>query len=455
MSSVFSFYIAGSSVQAVAVSTSNGSFTTLETFSFPESELEQFLAGCRGKNFVVCCNPAVFHQHTLHLPPAAQNHYDALVRSELRKIHPEIGSFTTFHHIVGQATIDAKVYNKVATFSYTDDSLSGFLDAFSRQGKEVSHLYAAPFPIFRLGASAPPDEASAARLLIASLPGEKLLLLGENNQLQFIRRIPSPGAALLPEDLPQIRMTLDYCSQSLRVTATEAVLLNQPSTPGEPLPPLTVPLRRGTPELPARLADQLGGYLAPLAAALHYFHSPGAGDILPAQYRSLSRSRKLLAKATGVLCALALLAAGYALVETLAIAELKPGIARIRGELSGAGEALASYQRLDREVTTMQQRLALVRSYHAAQGLASLTALKNPEYSVKAIATQNLPEAMKVRIGGEIAAAGFGETQAIFERIIKQVGALPGYAVTASRLDMKLKTFDIEARCTGAGRQAR
>lgn len=423
--------------------------------TFPESELEQYLAGCRGREFIICCNPSLFHQHMLHLPPAALRHYQALVASEIAKLHPEPGPFTSWHRVTGQAIIDGKVFNKVATFSYPTPAFSSLLEAFSRQGREVRHLYPAPYPIFRLAASTSPAEPERARLYLAPLPGEKLLLVAENGELQFVRKIPSEQPALSPEDVPKIRMTLDYCAQSLRVNATEAVLLRTPRDAEPPPPPLALPLRQQAPRVLAQLPDELRGYLAPLAAALHYFQAPKLGDILPPEYRALARKRKLLSRGGRTLTALALLAAGCALMQFLIIGELKPELARVRAQLGSAQRELAHYRTLDQEVRTLKRRVTPAHSYNPALVLASLSRLSSRDFAVKAIAAQNEPSAMKVRIDGAIDATGYGAAQSTFEGIVRQVGALPGFTVTSSRMDMTLKTFDLEARYSEADPGAR
>ena len=102
MSTVYSLYFDGVQVQAVQACHSRGALTIVDACTFPEDDLGAFLEKCTGKNNIVCYNPSIFYQDILSLPPAAKGHYAALVRSEIRNIHPELTSFTSFFSIIGQ-----------------------------------------------------------------------------------------------------------------------------------------------------------------------------------------------------------------------------------------------------------------------------------------------------------------------------------------------------------------
>ncbi len=447
MSNVFSFYFDGSIVQALKACISSNSVTIKDALTFPLDGLDDYLSGCGEKTFIICCNPLLFHQDIVYLPPAASSHYDKLVRTEVQKIHPELTSFTSFHRTVGQATIDSKVHNKIAAFSYTDDTLSSFISVFNLYNKVISHIYAAPYSIFRLAASTCVTDPAQARIFTAALPGEKLLLVSENKELEFIRKIPSPDATLLPADTQNINMTVDYCFQSFRVKPLEVVTLNQPETSEELSQLLTVPIRSAlSPVLASVPRHVVQDYLAPLAAALHYFESPHVGDILPSDYVSFSRNKKVLSTASKLMIALALLLAGFTLTEWLIISDLKPGIGILRSHLSNSGEEVATYRKLDEEVKFLNQRLKFIQKHNPATALASLTLPSSDEYSIKSILIQDVAGSLGVQIQGDISASGLSDTQIIFERIVGQIGKIPGYTVKSSTLDIKQKTFIMQAR---------
>lgn len=458
MNNVLSFYLDGTIVQAVKTGISDGVVTVSDSRTFPHHELDGYLATCREKACILCCNPSLFHQDIVYLPPAAGRFYDNLVRSEVMKNHPDLTSFTLFYRTVGEATIDGALHNKIAAFSYADDSLSDFISLFSRRGKVISRLYAAPYPIFSLAVSACADDPARPRIFIASLPGEKLILLSENSDLEFIRKIPSEEGALLPADVQNINMTVDYCFQSLRVRPAEAVLLNSPQQGTEASTALALPHRSVLPPALAGIAhDCVRDYLAPLAAALHYVESPADCDILPADYVAFTRNGKILAAATMVLVGLAMILAALALSERMALSDLKSGIAVLRSQIGKAGEELAAYKKVDEETRTLGQPIEYLNrintSVNPGAALASLTLSGAKEYTIKGISLQKGEGFIGVRFEGEIVSSGYGETQAIYEGLMKQVGSIQGYSVTSGTIDIKQKTFSIEARYSGAGRQ--
>ena len=456
MRNVFSFYFDGTIFQAVHACISGGALSIKNARTYPYAALDDYLSGCRGKNFVVCCNPALFHNDILFLPPAVSKHYDKLVRTEVEKNHPELASFTSFHSSVGLSSIENKTFNKIAAFSYDDAPLSQLLAAFTRHGKSVSRSYAAPDSIFRLLASTLPADADQPRLYIASVPGEKLLLVGGARGLEFVRKIPSSDPALLPSDIQSINMTLDYCLQSLRLKPVQAVLLDQSETPDDGLGFLSVPLSRARPAaLASASREMVSDYLAPLAAALHFLEAPERGDLRPADYASFSRSKRILAASSLAIGAAALVLAVRSVTEMTVISDLKSDIARQRTALSGSGQELAKYLRLDAQMKSLSEPLENLRkqrsSLQKAAALASLSLPATPQYRFTGISIQDGAGALEVRIEGDIGSTGYGEVQATFEGIVGQLGKIPGYAISSSHLDVTRKSFAIKARYRGTG----
>jgi hypothetical protein len=449
MTSISSLYFDGAIVQIVNACISSSTVTIKEAHTFPLDELDDYLSHCREKRFIICANPVSFHQDIIYLPPAAGRQYDKLVRAEAQKLHPELTSFSTFHTAVGQATIDSKVFNKIAVFSYADGFISGLLSTFNKHGKVVSQVYAAPYSIFKLIASSCLNDANRSRIFIASLPGEKLLLVGENGELEFIRKIPSSDAKLLPIDLQNINMTLDYCFQTLRVKPVEAVMLEQSETFDEQSAPLSVPLRSALPAVLASVPhDIIADYIAPLAAAIHYIETPRVCNLLPSDYAAFITHKKLLTAAAMLMFVLTLFLGGYLVTETMIISELKSKIGRLRIELSGSGSEIAAFKKLDAEVNLLKQPLDFsnkhISSLNPAKALAALILPVSKEYVIKGITIQSGGGSLPVRIEGAINVSGYSNTQAAFERLVTHVAKLPGYAVSSSSVDIKQKTFGIQ-----------
>ena len=455
MRKVFSFYFDGTIVQAVQASISDATLTVQSVHTCHHHELDDYLSGLREKNFIISYNPVSFHQDVMLFPPAASKQYDKLVHSEVRKLHPELSSFSSFFATVGQTTLDTRLFNKIAAFSYDDIPLAELLAAFSRHGHAVQHIYAAPHSIFRLIDSISPEDDEQARLLVASLPGEKVLLLAEKKQLEFVRKLHSSGDALQPADVRGINMTLDYCFQSFRVKPVETVLLDQ-SQETQGVPALSAPFRAvASAALASIPARQAGEYLAPLAAALHYFDAPALGDLLPANYLSASRNKKILRTATRGMTALALALAAFTLTQWRPIARLKTQVALSRSHLGDPATEVAAFKKLDSQLKGLGLPSEIARkqsrSPHPAEALASLKLSGSKEYVVKSLTVHEEADFSAVQIEGEINGEGFGNLQAAFERMVEQLAAIPGYAILSRALDIEHKTFTVKARYGGIG----
>jgi hypothetical protein len=460
MSNVLSFYLDGTVVQAVRANISKDSVSIKDVRTFPHDELENYLSGCREKACILCCNPSAFHQDIVYLPPAAGKFYDSLVRAEVQKQHSDLTSFTLFYRTIGEATIDGAPHNKIAAFSYADDSLSGFMSIFSQSGKVITNLYAAPYPIFRLAVSACTADSNHARIFVAALPGEKLILLSEKEEFEFIRTIPSQETALLPADIQNVNMTIDYCFQSLRVRSTEAIILNPAPKSEEHAPSLTIPFKSVYPLSLAGVPDQVAQeYLAPLAAALHHCKSPGECDILPSDYVSFKQNKRILAIGTMILIMFVLLLGGLVMRERMIVSDITSRISALRAHLSSAGAEIAIYRKLDEETKTLDNPIAFLNKLNTSQNpetaLAALTFPRTTDYSFKGVTLKKGEGFVSVHLEGTITASGYKETQTIYEGVIKRIGKIPGYSISSSSVDIKLKTITIEARYSGAGQQGK
>lgn len=460
MSDVLSLYFDGSIVQAVRVRLTGNSVTVSDARTFPALDLDDYLALSKEKNCIICSNPSLFYQDIIHLPPAADKLYDKLVRTELLNIHPDLTSFSIFYRVIGESMIDGKPYNKVAAFSYPDDFLSNFITELTRYGMKLAKVYPAAYSVFKLALSTCPEEPDQTRIFIASLLGEKLLLVSENGKLEFIRKIPSLDNTLLPEDSNNINMTVDYCFQSLRIRPCEAVMLNQPERSGELDHLISVPYRTSAPPalngLPSHIVQD---YLAPVAAALHSVTDPHSGNILPSGYAAFTLHKRILTTAAMVMVVLALLCGWYLVKESMAIAALNTKINRLRTELSGSANELATFRKLDEEVNRLKQPLESVNRHNAllnpATALAALKLPETPEYVIRGVSVSSGDAALNVNLQGVINASIYSDTQAVFESLVAGLAKLPGYSVVSSAIDIKQKTFSIQTRYVGKGQSAK
>lgn len=461
MKTVLSLYFDGTMVQALTAcpDSSGGSVKVNDARTFPFYELDDYLASRSEKSCVLCCNPFRFYQDILNLPPVADKLYDKLVRLEMQKAHPDLTSFSIDYRIVGESTIDSRQFRKIAVFSYPDEFLNDFIGKVAHHGIMISNIFAAPGAIFRLALSTCAEEPGQPRIFIATLPGEKLFLVSENNELEFIRLIPSNDSALLPEDTENINMTVDYCFQTLRMRPFEAVMLNQSDElSGELSDLVSVPYRSAMPpQLEDLPHDIIRDYLAPAAAALHSLESPGTGNIVPADYAAFTTDRKLLTAAFMLLILLTLLLAAHIVTERLIISGLKSKISMVRTELNGSEAELATFRKLDAEADQFKKQIEFVNRYNSAQNPATaLAALILPEtgdYAIKGISVKSGDGFLTVQMDGSIIASGYSATQASFEKFVSFLAKIPGYTVSSSSLDINGKTFGIQARYNGGGQQ--
>lgn len=450
---MLTFYLDGTNVQIVTTSAKGNGFLLENARSFPQTELAGFLTTCKDDNCILCCNPTIFYTDTVYLPPSGTKFYDQMVRSEVQKSHPDLGSFSLFYRVIGETTLDGSLYNKIVAFSYPDDSIADVISLFNDNGKTMLGLYVAPYSISRLATSLCPAD-SQTHMFVASLPGEKLLLLCENAELAFVRSIFTEESSFFEQDIQNINMTVDYCYQTLRVKPSELVLVNGALPEEEIVSGLSLPmsLLSGTPRIQGSSED-ISLFLAPLAAALNHHDAPGIGSILPADYHASIWRRSVVRTASVAVALLTLIAGGVLAAQTMVMFDLKDEVSRYRAALREAPTVAASFQkaegelqRFDKLISYLNNMNSINASKNQQAALVALDPIRMKGVQIKSISLKRGETAIDTRIEGQISATGYKETQIRFEELTAALNRAPGYSVVSSRMDIQNGSFSIDAR---------
>ena len=117
---------------------------------------------------------------------------------------------------------------------------------------------------------------------------------------------------------------------------------------------------------------------------------------------------------------------------------------------------MANYTKLDADVTSLKQHIDFINRYNTyldpTTALALLTLPTSVKYSIKRVAVQNEESFLNVQIEGGITASDLKEIQSTYELIVEQLGKIPGYIISSSSVNAKLRTFNIQARYYGDGK---
>jgi len=432
MSALLSFYIDDKTVQAVELSIKDGIISSLgQAVIFPMEGLDAFLASSRVRNCILCCNPESFNHYIFNLPPATSSHYEQIISGELKKLHPEEASSHPcfFYGITEETAIEGVISRKLSVFSYPSDKISGYISSFVYHGKRVLNLYAAPYAIIRGASGIRAEESARPRLVVASLPDEKLLMLMMNGELVFIRTIPSSSQILTPDDIQNINMTIDYSFQTLRIRTSEVILLNIPLPPESWQQP-SAPISRGTiPSLSHIPETWHESYLAPLAATVHHVEAPTLGDLAPPDYLKFLKGERIFRRTTAAMLLASIFLAGMTITERLAIAELEASVSRLRGGLAPYTGKLDGYRKLDSEIEKYSRHIQYLNMAGARTGqassLAGLSSLNGSGCSLRLVKTESSDNFIKVHIEGGIKSEGYEDAQKIYEESAALLSADP------------------------------
>lgn len=443
------------SIKVVHASLTQGKLVVRNTRVLQEGELDDFLRTERTRVFTVVCTFRHFYQNILTVPPVKGKLLDGVVEAQIRKASPDLKEFSFFYSVIGETQQEGRKGLSVFVYAVSDEELRKIIGRFDAHGKTIKHLLP---DILSLSTVVPAGEGSSDEpLLCVSGAGEnKMLFLVKQGKLLFARDVQSLGSGITDFDVQNINMTINHCRQSLRLTPARVVLMGEVAHVYEANMSLLCPVAALSPP-PGIVAPDgmIDTFLRPLSA-LFSVKSVTGGTLLPRQYRRFLLYRKVFFHAALFFLVLSLAGGLYLNTKRKDISALKREIAGVRAELRRGESARSRY---DTERGEWERLLPLARSLESAyassdmqKALVALSALGGSSLKrvhIRSLDLSSEAGAVRVQIRGDIEAEGYAETQQAYQQAVEKMKRTEGSEVTASTLDLKGRSFQIEAKYSG------
>lgn len=429
---------------AMAAMAKNG-LHVKKMFSMSEDEFDELLPTLKGE-FIVVGNFRSVQQDQLHLPYVDPKLLDNLVTNEIRKTHHEQPDCSFFYQVIGEIFQDGKRFIKIAYFIYHNDDLTPFLNRFVTHNKHVSALYVSSYALSRLVARST-DDADEAVLCIADMEDEKTLFVLQNRQLLFTRDIQSDGHGFASSDILNINMTIDYCFQALRIRPAKALLINS-TLPDQSGSRIMLPAACFSPPDDLGISeDDFRRYCVPLAALVCRQES-GAGDLLPAEYKTFFSRKSIMQYGVMILLLLILMTIAGIGSKTFTVLGNKALINGIRNELGNVDQEIARYERTCNDLARVRPlitRLNTANTFPQMQRiLLSLQCLKIKNTEIVSIGLSKKDSGVSIQIQGTIFAASMNDMQTVFEELLSAVRN-QGLEIVSQNVEVQKKSFQLEA----------
>ncbi len=433
--------------KVVRATREHGILTVKDTLCLAEGELGAFLQNEKTDKFTVVCNFTQFYQDTLFLPPVDRKFLDSLVQAEIKKKYPDLQGFSYSYRIIGDSHHEGKPYKKIACFVFKEEEVSAITDRFTACNKSVKHLYNSADVLARF-VKCYENMCGETLLCIADSAVQKTIFVLENEELCFVRHIPSSGEGFTDLETQNINMTVDYCFQSLRIRPTRAVLLDRSSSVEAAQLKLMAPIAGLMPPPHVRAPEEtIWEYAAPIAALANPPEGE-TGDLLPPAYRSHCMQMTSLRYGTVVLILLSILGMAGIAEKYINVLRLNETIQGLRTKLEGMDAVARAYDRVNNEISAAMPEITYLNTMNASPGvqqaLMTLDCLRVRDVQVKSIVLKRQEESIRMEIKAEIAAGSFVGMQSTLEQLVTALEKHKGAKTVSRKLEPNDRTCLIE-----------
>lgn len=423
----------------------NGNAFVLSRMLFlTNDELENFLKDDRCGEYLVCLNSPDAIYDTITIPPVTNKLVSGIVKSEMRRLHPELPEFSCAYRVIGDIPQDGKTVRKISCCLITCETLAPYLEPFIRANKKISRLMTAATALSTLFPP-PIDEQPETIICAHDATERKTLFLLENGIVSFVRHISSDQAGWDPVDRQNISMTLDYCFQALRTRPTRTVVMNGLATEDTDNPfPRLQPF-----EMPETLLSipDAADYLIPLAAV----NAPiiAEDNLLPESYLQCMLRQKIVSSASLAFATVAAVIIALLTYHLFTVNSLGNEIKEMRQHETGLLTTHREYFEAKSALDAFNPLIAAQNTIMATPSIPDLLLktgnLKQDRMTFSTITLKQESGSIMTKLSGSISGTSFADVQQSFDALTAKLKKINGITISATNLDQKTGLFTIDS----------
>jgi len=420
-------------------------FTVERSFMLASDQLDAFLQQDRAQEYLVAVNPENAQFETITIPPVEIKLEATLIKSEAARLHPELQPFSCSWRVIGDLPQEGRTVRKVACCLVPHQSIEPVLKTFTRHGKPISRLVAAPVALAALVRSI--VNLDEPVLCAHDSGSSKLLFLLEEGAVTFSRTISSQETGWDVFDRQNVAMTADYCFQSLRVRPARVLVLN----PGSELEQDGPPPRLEALQLPELLQSGLTPeimqqYQVPFILAS--WSLPTTTDLLPDSYRSAQLQQTVLQRSGQLFAAASIVVALLIVQQLFALRAVTAAITDLQRQQTGLTEIFQAHRSAVADRDQAAPILSVISGLQAAPDIpgtmVAIDQLRVPQTSINTLTARRDQESLSLQLSGVISAYSFAATQQQFETLQGALQQIKGITPGPYQLDLKTQVFTIE-----------
>lgn len=416
--------------------------------TFTNDEFDGFLQRERNKEFVVVYDFKAFFNELIYIPHVKGQYLRKIIESEIRKRFTESRDFSFVYTILGEKMVAGKEKTEVYVFAVDNSDIETILNRFARYGKVVTHLIPVVFSLARTV-----DATDETLICVSSSGINKNIFLLRNGKPLFLRAAPGVDRGINNFDVQNINMTINYCSQSLKISPFRIVLTGSACSEYEAEMAAILPVVCTLYKPHVRAAKEtildFGAVMPCISKGRQLQGFLSQSSILPVKYKTINTVKTILSNLTALFLILLVLGFGYIAVRVPGIKALKYRIENMRVDIkkdTGGSAYAGKKAELDNFVPIINIINRMSSAPDIQKVLLAMSDLNIKEIKIDNISLTPDADGIKLNMEGMVGSKRFSDTQANYQSFLDSVKRIDGMEVLSSKLEINEKKFRIEAK---------
>lgn len=439
-------------IKIVHASFKNRHLNIDKTEIIPVAELDYYLRKEKTREFIVTCNFTNFDQGILTIPPVKTRYLEKIVELEIRKA-TGARDFSFVYTSLGERIAENKKVLDVFYFTVRNEDIRDTIERFYINGKIVKALYPSVFSVASLFNPQTFGDGfhKEAIIGVSGTGRERILFLTKNGAIHFIRTYQALQASLSDFDIQNINMTINYCSQNLRINPSLVLLtgvLSESYSPEDGISattsaPLTCLYKSDYIHCSRETFNE---FIIPIAS----FYAPKSSNILSREFKNIYMLKNGLLTAARVFVAVTILCLGFIFNELKDTAHIDDKLKSIRQKNSDVEKIFSEYTAKEAEIKRYSQLLDLLNMSRPSiqKLLITLSELNTKDFifkSIEALAKEE-DNAFLITISGMSSANTYTSMQTSFRDLTDKLDKMEDLEITSKTMQLGDKTFRIEIK---------
>jgi len=400
-------------------------------------QFDDYIRKEKSKEFIVIYEFSESPHEIISVPLVKKTYLNKIIEAEIRKT-TGISDFTFIYTSLGEGIVENRKVKKIFYLAVRNEEILQVVKRFYDNGKIVKALYPRSFAV----ASLPVFDGEPI-IKVLGTKTEKSTVLLKNGVIYFLRRFRSMTPEISDMDVQDINMTINYCTQNIRMTPSLILLSGNLSEACDIKSAPPVPLAciyKADNIYSSR--ETFNDFFIPISS----FFTNKSSNILNREFREIYIFKKYMLYTANIFILLTILCLSIVFYEVKNMADKKDILNSLKRNNADIENISSEYSAKKAEIMQYMPVVDFLNKPSPdIQGLLIALAtidIENAKFdSIEAVTKDDV---LSATINGTISADTYASIYGGFQDIMNSLARIEGIKITEKTIDIDKKNFSIK-----------